>query len=101
MNKASWPEQCPLWAKSGHCAVQSPCPLSPESGHVQCTRDVRFVPIADILAQSITSSARPSSDVGTVRPSIRAVCALITSSNLLDCTIGNSAGFAPLRMRPT
>ena len=29
MNKASWPEQCPLWAKSRHCAVQSPCPLFP------------------------------------------------------------------------
>ena len=49
---------------------------------------------------SITSSAVASSDGGTVRPSIRAVWALMTSSNLLACTTGKSAGFAPLRMRP-
>src|SRR6516162_7910844 len=49
---------------------------------------------------SITSSAATSSFSGTVRPSIRAVEALMTSSNLLDCTTGKSAGFAPLRMRP-
>ena len=50
---------------------------------------------------SITSSAVASSDGGTVRPSMRAVEALMTSSNLLDCTTGKSAGLAPLRMRPT
>ena len=49
---------------------------------------------------SITSSARASSVGGTVIPSIRAVCALITSSNLVDCATGRSAGLAPLRMRP-
>src|SRR5262249_10794885 len=50
---------------------------------------------------SITSSARLSSDEGTVRPNIRAVCALMTNSNLAALTIGSSAGLAPLRMRPT
>jgi hypothetical protein len=49
---------------------------------------------------SITSSARASSCGGTVRPSIRAVAWLITSSNLTDCTTGKSAALAPLRMRP-
>jgi hypothetical protein len=49
---------------------------------------------------SITSSAVLSSDGGTVRPIIRAVSALITSSNFVDCRTGKSAGFAPLRMRP-
>ena len=49
---------------------------------------------------SITSLARASSCAGTVRPSILAVSALMTSSNLLDCMTGRSAGFAPLRMRP-
>jgi hypothetical protein len=49
---------------------------------------------------SITSSARASSAGGTSRPSIRAVWALMTNSNLVDCTTGRSAGFAPLRMRP-
>src|SRR5262249_38387869 len=49
---------------------------------------------------SITSSARASRVGGTLRPSVRAVSALITSSNLLDCTTGRSAAFAPLRIRP-
>jgi len=49
---------------------------------------------------SITSSAATSSLSGTVMPSILAVEALMTNSNLLDCTTGKSAGFAPLRMRP-
>ncbi len=41
---------------------------------------------------SITSSAIASSDGGTTRSSMRAVCILITSSNLFACTIGKSAG---------
>src|SRR5262245_53415855 len=50
---------------------------------------------------SITSSAVESSVAGKVRPSMPAVPALMTSSNLVDCTTGRSAGLAPLRMRPT
>ena len=50
--------------------------------------------------QSITSSARASSEGGTSRPNIIAVAKLMTSSNLLACTIGKSAGFVPLSMRP-
>src|SRR5262249_26042551 len=46
---------------------------------------------------SITSSARASSMGGTARPSIRAVSALMTRSNLLDCTTGRSAGLAPFQ----
>src|SRR5262249_1202436 len=49
---------------------------------------------------SITSSAVASRVGGTARSSILAVQALITNSNLIDCTTGKSAGFAPLRMRP-
>src|SRR5262249_8800415 len=49
---------------------------------------------------SITSSARASKVAGTSRPSALAVFRLITSSNLVGCMIGRSAGFAPLRMRP-
>jgi hypothetical protein len=37
---------------------------------------------------------------GTARLSILAVSALMTNSNLLDCTTGRSAGLAPLRMCP-
>src|SRR5262249_33937794 len=50
---------------------------------------------------SITSSARASSVSGTVRPSALAVLRLITSSNLVGCWMGKSAGLAPLRMRST
>jgi hypothetical protein len=49
---------------------------------------------------SITSSAMASSDGGTVRPNMRAVVLLMTSSNLVDCTTGKSPGFAPLSTRP-
>jgi hypothetical protein len=48
---------------------------------------------------SITSSARPSSASGTVRPSAFAVLRLTTSSNFVGCCTGRSAGFSPLRMR--
>ena len=50
---------------------------------------------------SITSSARASSDGGTVRPSVFAVLRLITSSYLVGACTGRSAGFSPLRMRST
>src|SRR5262249_54107342 len=49
---------------------------------------------------SITSSAMASSVDGTVRPRMRAVSTLMTSSNLVACTTGKSEGFSPLRMRP-
>ena len=70
-------------------------------------RHVRFVPKADSrtaaknYAYSITSSARPSSGSGNVRPSALAVFRLITSSTFAACWIGRSAGFSPLRIRPT
>ena len=69
------------------------------SVHV-CTR--RAAEQRDELAafHSITSSARASSVGGTVRPNVLAVSALMTSSNLLACTTGRSAGFVPLRMWP-
>ena len=50
---------------------------------------------------SITSSARVSSEGGTVRPSALAVLRLMASSNLVGCVTGRSAGLAPPRMRPT
>src|SRR5262249_41812221 len=49
---------------------------------------------------SITSSARPSNVIGKARPSDLAVFMLMTSSTLVDCCTGRSAGFSPLRMRP-
>src|SRR6516165_5309108 len=47
---------------------------------------------------SITSSAATSSVGGTSRPSILAVLRLIASSNIVGCSTGRSAGFAPLRI---
>jgi len=49
---------------------------------------------------SITSSARPSRVIGTVRPSDFAVLRLITTSVFVDCWTGRSAGLSPRRMRP-
>src|SRR5262249_47427876 len=46
---------------------------------------------------SITSSARASSVGGTVRPSALAVVRFTTKSNLVGCSTGRSAGFAPRR----
>src|SRR5216683_1548741 len=45
---------------------------------------------ANRLAHSITSSARPRSVSGKVRPSIFAVLRLMTSSTFVDCWTGKS-----------
>ena len=50
---------------------------------------------------SITSSARASSVGGTSSPSAFAVLRLMTSSNVLGCSTGISAGFAPRRILST
>jgi hypothetical protein len=50
---------------------------------------------------SITSLADTSSIGGISIPSIFAVLRLITNSNVVGCWTGKSAGFSPLRMRPT
>ena len=47
------------------------------------------------------SSARASTAGGIVRPSAFAVLRLITSSNLVGCSTGRSAGLAPLRILAT
>jgi len=51
-------------------------------------------------AHSIISSAMESTPGGTSMPSACAVCKFRTNSNLVGCSTGRSAGFAPLRMRP-
>src|SRR6516165_10141400 len=52
-------------------------------------------------SHSTTSSARPSTDGGIVRPSVLAVFRLITSSNVVGCSTGKSAGLAPRRILST
>src|SRR5216683_4443181 len=50
---------------------------------------------------SITTSASASSFAGMSRRSAFAVLRLMINSNLVGCTTGRSAGFSPLRIRPT
>jgi hypothetical protein len=50
---------------------------------------------------SISSSASASSVDGTVRPSAFAVVRLMMRSNLVGCSTGRSAGFAPRRTLST
>src|SRR5262249_14358185 len=97
---------------NGHCTWLSPrlevftivegmSALPPKTDMVQQDRDVCLVPKADILRSSkegrysITSSASCWSLSGTSRPSVLAVLRLMTSSNLVGCSTGNSAGLAP------
>jgi hypothetical protein len=67
-------------AASGHAAAAPP--ISPEVAAVH----------------SITSSARARRNDGSVNPMSRAALALTISSNLVGCSTGMSAGFAPLRI---
>src|SRR6266852_8509941 len=77
-------------AVEGRPAVPSRCP------------DFSVCPKPDIRrTHSITSSARRRIDGGKVRPSDFAVLALTTSSNLVGCSTGTSAGLAPLRTLAT
>src|SRR5215467_9088002 len=52
-------------------------------------------------SHSITSSARSSTPVGSSMPIALAVLRLTISSNLVACSTGRSAGFAPLRIFAT
>jgi hypothetical protein len=59
---------------------------------------VRKVPVTDSIASLfdhlVGACERRGRHCEVERP------ALMTNSNLVDCTTGRSAGFAPLRMRP-
>src|SRR4029077_15241590 len=73
--------------------------LRPRRDRPRCRRTAEQ---RDELASphSITSSARPESGSGKVRPSALAVLRLMTSSTFVDCWTGRSAGLVPLRIRP-
>src|SRR5262249_41458812 len=53
------------------------------------------------LCYSISSSARASSDGGTINPSVPAVLTLMTSWYFVGACTGRLAGFSPLKMRST
>ena len=78
---------------------------TPHSRHCDGSPGVRLRAISGLMRRSkfysITSSARRSNEVGTLRPSALAVFMLITSWNLVGCSTGRSEGFAPLRILST
>jgi hypothetical protein len=48
-----WSPECPLWVISGHVQRKRSCPFYPPKADMcAATRDVRFVPIADIRSIS-------------------------------------------------
>ncbi len=58
--------------------------------------------VAGYLAPySITSSARPSTESGTMRPSALAVLRFMISSTFVTCWTGRLPGFSPWRIFPT
>jgi hypothetical protein len=57
--------------------------------------------VHQFAAYSITSSARVSRIGGISRPIALAVLRLMTSSNVVGCSIGSSAGLAPLKIWST
>jgi len=79
--------------KSGHRLSELRCPLCARSGLLRCNKHVE--------RYSITSSARAINLSGMVSSSVFAVPRLITSSNLVGCSTGRSAGFSPSKIRLT
>src|SRR5262245_44149110 len=83
------------------CGAKGDVRFSPKSDHVHCKR---LLPLCansgHCMLYSNTSSAHPTSVLGTLRPSALAVLRLIYSSTFVDCCTGSSAGLSPLRIRP-
>src|SRR5262245_30446759 len=103
LDAAEW---APSTASFASIALRTRVRLAPDFGHVRqlsywsrCAISGREQ-MQQLHRYSITSSARASTDGGTSRPSAFAVLRLMTSSTLVDCTTGRSAGFAPLRIWP-
>jgi hypothetical protein len=100
------PELSKVHPKSGRVTHRSRCPLRAESDVGETRREmtmghVRTHAVRQIGIHSINTSARPDSDSGMVMPSVLAVLRLMYSSTLVACCTGRSAGFSPLRTRPT
>ena len=95
--------QLPSWVKLGPRATSAQCLDYPRKRPCGATPvDVTEVlPIADMASHSITSSASCWNDSVIFNPKNLAVFKLITSSNLVGCITGSSAGLAPLSIRLT
>ena len=64
-------------SKADMCGAKGHVRFTPNSGHVRCNSDVRFVPIADIAPLIRSPRRRGQALGGTVRPSALAVLRLI------------------------
>ena len=90
-----WARPSPLWVVIFGCkGATSQCPLCPGDRRGRLRPKIRHRAV-----HSITSSARPSSESGTIRPRALATLRLITSSNLVGNCTGRSAGLAPFSIR--
>src|SRR5262245_36214399 len=95
-----------LEGHAGRADHLEPVPFGVSSPVVALSVPVRTVlrhKVSEVGKQRhwITSSARSSTDGGIVRPRAFAVFRLMTSSNLVGCSTGGSAGLAPLRILST
>ena len=80
-------------------AFLTPASARPNSLHIPASENLHKRRSRQL--HSITSSAVASSLSGMVTPSAFAVLRLITSSNVVGCSIGKSPGFAPLKILST
>jgi hypothetical protein len=94
---------CPMPAQESSQArsAQSARSYDSRGSPANPTAALRSWPRWSSTRYSMTWSARSSNDCGIVSPSALAVFKLMTNSNLVGCSTGRSAGFAPLRILST
>src|ERR1700746_870586 len=81
--------------KSALVTVMSAFP--PIATKLRTSREVRFVPTAEVVGLIQSLDPRNKSNSGSDIPSALAVLRLTTSSNLVGCSMGISAGLPPRR----
>lgn len=96
-----WPEAalCSRWLTTRRMGEDAPYCHCREL--VGAFRRIRVANHSEGGCYSMTSSASSRSVCGIVSPSAFAVLRLTTSSNVVGCSTGRSAGLAPLRILST
>src|SRR5262245_37696124 len=89
-----------LGQKQTHAVQQRMSALPLKADMCGALAHVDHGPLADMGRYSTISSAIDRTPDGMVSLSALAVLRLTTSSNLVGCCTGSSAGLAPLRIRP-